>query len=98
MPRKCNVPAGRPGWEVTKCPRCGMECWKRPLPEGYTDSGAFVMELMERTGVICTPGVSFGSLGEGHVRFALVLPPEKIREAVASIKESGILDDGKKQC
>ena len=56
------------------------------------------MELMERTGVICTPGVSFGSLGEGHVRFALVLPPEKIREAVASIKESGILDDGKKQC
>lgn len=63
-----------------------------PLPEGYTDSNAFVMELMERTGVICTPGSSFGSLGEGHVRFALVLPPEEIREAIASIKASGILE------
>lgn len=37
MLRKCNVPEGRPEWEVTKCPRCGMECWKRPLPEGYTE-------------------------------------------------------------
>nr|WP_294468451.1 alanine racemase [uncultured Sellimonas sp.] len=37
MPRKCNVPEGQPEWKVTKCPRCGMECWKRPLPEGYTE-------------------------------------------------------------
>lgn len=37
MPRKCNVPEGQPGWKVTKCQRCGMECWKRPLPEGYTE-------------------------------------------------------------
>ena len=49
------------------------------------------MELMEKTGVICTPGVSFGSLGEGHVRFALVLPPDQIREAIESIRQSGIL-------
>ena len=46
---------------------------------------------MERSGVICTPGSSFGSLGEGYVRMALVLPPEKLWEAVESIRESGIL-------
>lgn len=49
------------------------------------------MELMERTGVICTPGNAFGSLGEGYVRFALVLPAETIRELIAVIDESGII-------
>lgn len=32
---------------------------------------------MEKAGVIVTPGASFGPHGEGYVRFALVLPPEK---------------------
>lgn len=77
------------GWDIPDSEGT-MFAWG-PLPEGYTDSGAFVMELMEKTGVICTPGVSFGSLGEGHVRFALVLPPDQIREAIESIRQSGIL-------
>ena len=54
------------------------------------DSMAFCMELMEKAGVIVTPGSSFGPHGEGYVRFALVLPPEKIREAVEAIRISGI--------
>lgn len=49
------------------------------------------MELFERTGVLCTPGSSFGRHGKGHVRFALVLPVEVIREAVERVAESGIL-------
>ena len=77
------------GWNIPDSEGT-MFAWG-PLPEGYTDSNAFVMELMERTGVICTPGSSFGSLGEGHVRFALVLPPEQIKEAIESIRQSGIL-------
>lgn len=43
-----------------------------------------------KAGVIVTPGASFGPHGEGYVRFALVLPPEKIKEAVESIRTSGI--------
>ena len=50
------------------------------------------MELMEKSGVICTPGSSFGSLGEGYVRFALVLPEEELQAAVESIRKSGILN------
>ena len=49
------------------------------------------MDLMERSGLICTPGSAFGSLGEGHVRFALVQPVEKIREIVAAVDACGIL-------
>ena len=58
-----------------------------PLPKGYTDSGKFCMDLLQNTGVLCTPGNAFGSLGEGYVRFALVLPVEVIKEAIELIKE-----------
>ena len=42
-------------------------------------------------GVLCTPGSSFGTLGKGHVRFALTLPVPVIQEAVEAVKRSGIL-------
>ncbi len=77
------------GWQVEDSEGT-MFVWA-PLPEGYHDSDRFVMELMEKTGVICTPGSSFGSLGEGYVRFALVLPCEKLKEAVDSIRRSGMI-------
>ena len=50
-----------------------------------------MIELMEKTGVICVPGSAFGAQGEGYVRFALVVPPERMEEAVRRIDESGIL-------
>ena len=49
------------------------------------------MELLEKTGVLCTPGVAFGTMGEGYVRFALVLSVEEIKEALKKIKESGMI-------
>ena len=57
------------GWKV-KDTQGTMFVWA-PLPEGFHNSNEFCMELMEKSGVICTPGSSFGSLGEGYVRFAL---------------------------
>ena len=67
-----------------------MFAWAK-LPEGYEDDVAFVMELLEKSGVLCTPGSSFGSLGKGHVRFALTLPVDIIKEAVEAIKMSGMI-------
>lgn len=61
------------------------------MPAGFTDSMAFCMALIDKAGVICTPGSSFGPGGEGYVRFALTLPVEKIAEAVKAIADSGIL-------
>ena len=51
----------------------------------------FWNELVDKTGVICTPGTAFGPMGEGYVRFALVLPPEQLEEIVDIIDKSGIL-------
>ena len=67
-----------------------MFAWTK-IPAGYTDDVAFVMELVEKSGVLCTPGSSFGSLGKGHVRFALTMPVERIREAVEAIAASGMI-------
>lgn len=79
----------RLGWRVERS-QGTMFAWAR-IPEGFQDDVEFVMELFERTGVLCTPGSSFGRHGKGHVRFALVLPVEVIREAVERVAESGIL-------
>lgn len=79
------------GWQVPDS-HGSMFVWA-PLPDGYTDSMAFCMRLVEDAGVLCTPGCSFGPLGEGYVRFALTLPPEKIKEAIRSIEDSGILGE-----
>lgn len=77
------------GWKFERSEGT-MFAWAK-IPEGFSDDTQFVMELMEKTGVICTPGSSFGSLGKNHVRFALVLPVETILEAIAQIEKSGIL-------
>ena len=77
------------GWDVPDS-EGSMFAWA-PLPKGFTDSFRFCTELLEQTGLLCTPGVAFGSLGEGHVRFALVLPVEEIEKIVAAVDASGII-------
>ena len=67
-----------------------MFAWA-PVPGGFSSSSAFCEELMSRSGVICTPGSAFGSLGEGYVRFALTLPVPELEKAVGAVKDSGIL-------
>lgn len=79
----------RIGWDVPDCEGT-MFVWAK-IPEKFTSSAEFVLELMDKTGVICVPGLSFGPQGEGYVRFALVVPPERMEEAVRRIESSGIL-------
>ena len=77
------------GWNIPDSEGT-MFAWGK-IPEGYTDDVAFVMELLEKSGLLCTPGSSFGKLGKGHVRFALTLPVEEINEAVAAVAASGMI-------
>lgn len=76
------------GWERPNA-HGSMFVWAK-LPGGRTDSMAFCEELMENAGVVVTPGASFGPSGEGHVRMALVLPPDQISLAVEAIREAGL--------
>jgi len=77
------------GWNVPDS-HGSMFVWA-PIPDRYETSMDFCLDLVEKSGVLCTPGASFGPLGERYVRFALVLPPEKIKEAVQAIQDSHII-------
>ena len=78
------------GWDVPDS-QGSMFVWA-PLPKGYHNSVDFCFELLERSGLLCTPGSAFGQLGEGHVRFALVQPVPVMQEIVAAVAKSGIID------
>ncbi|HLY19287.1 MAG TPA: aminotransferase class I/II-fold pyridoxal phosphate-dependent enzyme [Bryobacteraceae bacterium] len=75
----------RAGWPVEK-PRGSMFVWA-PLPGRYLAQGSleFAKLLMEKALVAVSPGIGFGPLGEGYVRFALVENEHRIRQATRSI-------------
>lgn len=77
------------GWKIPMS-KATMFVWA-PLPNGYTCSAQFCEELLEKSGVLVTPGSAFGPSGEGHVRMALVQSEEEMRWAIDSIRKSGIL-------
>ncbi len=78
------------GWDVPDS-HGSMFVWA-PIPAKYASSMDFCMDLVEKSGVLCTPGSSFGPAGEGYVRFALTMPAERIAQAVQAIADSGILN------
>jgi alanine-synthesizing transaminase len=71
----------RAGWPVPP-PRATMFEWA-PIPGEFVGLGSmeFARRLLREAGVVVSPGVGFGREGEGHVRFALIEPEERLREA-----------------
>ncbi|HIQ73320.1 MAG TPA: aminotransferase class I/II-fold pyridoxal phosphate-dependent enzyme [Candidatus Cottocaccamicrobium excrementipullorum] len=78
------------GWQMDK-PQATMFVWAR-IPEHYSSSEQFAMDMVEKAGVMVTPGSAFGPSGEGHVRLALVQDEDVLNQAVKAVKESGILE------
>lgn len=79
------------GWPMDK-PNGTMFVWA-PIPAKYATSEEFVKVLMDKTGVLVTPGSAFGPSGEGYVRMALVQSEEDMQQAVDEVNKSGILKD-----
>jgi len=75
----------RAGWPVEK-PRGSMFLWA-PIPERYRSIGSleFSKLLMEKALVAVSPGIGFGPMGEGFVRFAFVENDQRIRQATRAI-------------
>lgn len=55
------------------------------VPKGYT-SADFVSLLLDKCGIVCTPGNGFGQYGEGYFRISLTVPTERLLEAVERIR------------
>jgi alanine-synthesizing transaminase len=77
----------RAGWPVEP-PRGSMFVWA-PIPERHRALGSleFAKLLMEKALVGVSPGIGFGPLGEGYVRFALVENEHRIKQATKSIQQ-----------
>jgi alanine-synthesizing transaminase len=84
---------GRAGWEIPP-PEASMFAWA-PLPEAFRGVGSmdFATLMVEKSGVVVSPGVGFGEHGEGYVRIAMVENEQRIRQAARGVRrflESGI--------
>jgi len=73
------------GWPVEQ-PRGSMFLWAA-IPERFRAAGSleFAKLVLEKAAVAVSPGIGFGPLGEGHVRFALVENEQRIRQATRAI-------------
>jgi alanine-synthesizing transaminase len=86
--RDCLVESlGRAGWQIPSPPGT-MFAWA-PMPKGMEPLGSleFSKLLLEKAGVAVSPGVGFGEIGEGFVRFGLVENEHRIRQAGRAIKK-----------
>jgi LL-diaminopimelate aminotransferase len=68
-------------------PRATFYMWVC-VPRGYNAS-AFTMHLLQKAGIVTTPGSGFGDEGEGYIRMALTVDKERMQEAVERIKKVG---------
>ncbi|MFT4104386.1 MAG: aminotransferase class I/II-fold pyridoxal phosphate-dependent enzyme [Lacrimispora sp.] len=77
------------GWKMEK-PEATMFVWAE-IPEGFASCASFAVELLEKSGVLVTPGSAFGPSGEGYVRLALVQDEDVLAQAAKMVEKSGIL-------
>jgi LL-diaminopimelate aminotransferase len=75
------------GWRAEP-PRAAMYAWL-PVPRGFT-SQEWTRHVLDRSGVVVTPGNAFGPGGEGYFRMSLVAPPAVLESALARMQEGGI--------
>jgi LL-diaminopimelate aminotransferase len=74
------------GWSLEK-PRATIYVWA-PVPERFAgDSAAFATDLLDRTGVVVTPGRGYGEHGEGFFRISLTYPDAVLKQAMALLAE-----------
>jgi len=74
------------GWPVTT-PQGSMFLWAN-IPDRFAPMGSleFAKLLMEKALVAVSPGIGFGPMGEGHVRFSFIENPHRTRQAIRALK------------
>ncbi|MBN1901073.1 LL-diaminopimelate aminotransferase [Candidatus Sumerlaeota bacterium] len=81
------------GWEVD-LPKASFFVWL-PVPEKGRESIPFALEILNKTGVLLTPGRGFGTYGEGYLRIALTVSSERLKEVIRRLRDAGYVYKGK---
>ncbi len=79
------------GWPV-RIPPATMYVWTRVPTAWGDDDWKFTTDLLERTGVMITPGSAFGAAGRGYVRFSLVANAKGIDDVLQRLRVSKLFD------
>lgn len=69
----------RLGWDVEK-PKATFYVWIA-IPDGYSSADMTAL-LIKEAGIVTTPGVGFGTNGEGYIRMTITTPKERLEEAI----------------
>lgn len=75
------------GWKVAK-PKATMYLWVE-CPPGMSSTD-FALDVLQKTGVVVTPGNAFGAAGEGYVRVSLIADCDRLQEALDRLKQANI--------
>ena len=70
-----------------KPPKASLYVWAK-VPEGYT-SVDFTTELLDKVGIVVTPGVGYGKSGEGYIRLSLTIPDAALVKGLSKLAEWG---------
>lgn len=75
------------GWPLEP-PNASMFIWA-PIPEKYRELGSleFSKQLLTEAKVAVSPGIGFGTYGDGHVRIAMIENKHRSRQAIRNIKQ-----------
>ncbi len=73
------------GWSL-KFPLGTFYVWA-PVPKGFT-SASFAEYVLEKAGVIITPGSGYGEYGEGYFRATLTVEEARMKEAMVRLKKT----------
>jgi len=65
-------------------PKASLYVWAK-LPADEPSSGEYAARLVNETGVVLTPGASYGEAGEGYVRLSLTIADERLEEALSRL-------------
>ena len=75
------------GWKV-ESPKATMFIWaKIPSTHKHLGSLEFSKQLLSEAQVAVSPGIGFGTYGEGYVRFSLIENEHRSRQAIRNIKK-----------
>ncbi len=77
----------RLGWNINP-PKATFYVWI-PTPNGVS-AIEFANNVLEKTGIIVTPGIGYGEYGEGYVRIALTVDVPRIKEAMNRLEKADI--------
>jgi alanine-synthesizing transaminase len=75
------------GWHVPP-PKASMFVWAH-IPEPFVEMGSleFAKLLMKEAQLAVSPGIGFGPMGEGFIRFSLIENDDRVRKALARVGE-----------